>query len=44
LFPFLRSAGYRVGLFGKHMNRAGMTEYCPKNEHSMGVMPTGVDE
>jgi len=42
IFPKLADAGYRVGLFGKHMNKAGMTSYCPKHRHSHGIMPSGV--
>ena len=42
VFPLLYEAGYRVGLFGKHMNEAGMGPYCPENKHSNGIMPKGI--
>jgi len=42
LFPLLYNAGYRVGLFGKHMNKGGMTPYCPANKGSHGIMPKGI--
>lgn len=42
VFPLLYKAGYRVGLFGKHMNEAGMGPYCPSNKQSHGIMPKGI--
>ena len=44
MFPQLHDAGYRVGLFGKHLNNGGMQTYCPKNKHSFGTMPKGIDK
>ena len=41
VFSKLHNAGYRVGLFGKHMNAEGMAPFCPTNKHSQGRMPKG---
>ena len=44
VFESLHNAGYRVGLFGKHMNAGGMGPFCPKDKHSQGRMPAGIDK
>jgi len=43
VFVKLHEAGYRVGLFGKHMNEDGMGPYCPQSEGDQGEMPSGID-